>query len=226
MMPEYIVRIDFFNLPARAAGETEYTWAVMEPPKGMGPYAQNKLRKTNFEFSGYLVCNTGKQDRINNAFKFVDWMYSPEGKEILSWGKEGVTYEVVNGKKQFIMDDKGTPPRNLYGIGTYGLYQVVDPESNEALYTEENVREARKAINYLEDRANPLHWLPLNEAETEIQSQLGTTIKTYVDEQLSKFMLDQRPLSEWDAYVQEVKALGVDDLIKMYETAYNRIMKK
>jgi len=225
MMPEYIVRIDFFNLPARAAGEKDYTWAVMEPPKGMGPNAQNKLRKTNFEFSGYLVCNTGKNERINNAFKFVDWMYSPEGKEILSWGKEGVTYEVVNGKKQFILDDKGTPARNLYGIGTYGLYQVVDPESNEALYTEENVIEARKAINYIEDRANPLHWLPLDEAETEIQSQLGNTIKTYVDEQLSKFMLGQRPLSEWDAYVQEVKALGVDDLVKMYENAYNRIMK-
>lgn len=226
MMPEYIVRIDFFNRPARQAGEKDYTWAVMAPPKGNGPDAASKVRKMNLEFSGYLICNTGKTENINNAFKFVDWMYSPEGKEILSWGKEGVTYKVVDGKKQFILDDKGTPARNLYGLGTYGLYLAVDPASNEALYSEENVIEARKAIQYLEERANPLIWLPFNDSEAETQAQLGTTIKTYVDEQFSKFLLGQRPMSEWDAYVQEVKKLGVDELIKMYENTYKRVTSK
>ncbi|NSW90022.1 MAG: extracellular solute-binding protein [Firmicutes bacterium] len=225
MMPEYIVRIDFFNGPARVT-DPEYTWAVMAPPKGIGPNATDRIKKTNFEFSGFLVCNTGKQENINNAFKYVDWMYSPEGIEILSWGKEGVTYKVVNGEKQFILDDKGTPPRNLYGVGTYGLYQVIDPASNEALYSKENVEQARIAIQYVEERANPLNWLPFNEQETEMNAQLGTTIATYVNEQLSKFLLGQRPLSEWDAYVQEVKKLGVDKLIKMYEEAYNRVAKE
>ena len=65
MMPEYIIRIDFFNGPARQAGEKDYTWSVMAPPKGNGPDATSKLRKTNFEFSGYLVCNTGKTENVS-----------------------------------------------------------------------------------------------------------------------------------------------------------------
>lgn len=221
MMMDYIIRLDFFNEPARKT-DPKYTWAVMEPPKGSIATGTSKMAKTNFEFSGYLVCNTGKQENIENAFKFVDWMYSPKGAELLSWGKEGETYKLENGEKKFILDEKGTPARNLYGIGTAGLYQIVDPTSNEALYTRENVEGARKAINFLEARSNPKNWLSGNEQEIEIMRQTGKTIETYAEEQLSKFILGMRPISEWDAYVKEVEALGLDKLLDAYDKAYKR----
>ena len=223
-MPEYIVRIDFFNGPARTT-DPDYTWAVMEPPKGNTSTATNKTGKTNLDLTGYLVVNTGKQESMDNALKFVDWFYSDKGKALVSWGKEGETYKVVNSEKQFILDDKGTPARNLYGFGTYGLYQVIDETSNEALYTKENVAEAHKAAEFLEPRSNPINWLPFNESEKEISDQKLTPITNYVNEQLSKFILGQRPISEWDAYVKEVNALGVEELRKAYEDAYSRVTK-
>lgn len=221
MMPEYIIRIDFFNQPARKENP-DYTWAVMDPPKANISTGTSKLPKTNYELSGYLVCNTGKKENTDNAFKFVDWMYSEKGVELLSWGKEGETYKVENGEKQFILDDKGTPARNLYGIGTTGLYQIVDPTSNEALYSKENVQNAHTALGYLEERANPKAWVPLNDQETEIVTQTSDTVKTYVEQELCKFLLGQRPMSEWNNYVSEVNKLGIEKILDTYDKAYKR----
>ena len=37
-----------------------------------------------------------------------------------------------------------------------------------------------------------------------------------------KFVLGQKSLSEWDAYVATIKNMGVDELIQIYQTAYAR----
>lgn len=221
MMPEYIVRVDFFNQPARKQ-EPDYTWAVMEPPKATTSTGSNMMVKTNYEFSGYLICNTGNKERMDNALKFADWMYNDAAIDLLSWGKEGETYKTENGERQFILDDKGTPARNLYGIGTYGLYQVVDPTSNEALYSKENVENARKAITYLAEKSNPRDWVAIGEKDADIVNQVTNNVKTYSEQEISKFLLGQRPLGEWDNYVKEVKKLGIDQLLEIYDRAYKK----
>ena len=39
------------------------------------------------------------------------------------------------------------------------------------------------------------------------------------------FVLGQRSLSEWDAYVSEIKSMGVDELVQIHQTAYERYIK-
>lgn len=34
------------------------------------------------------------------AVRFIDYMYSPEGSDLLTWGIEGETYRIVDGKKE------------------------------------------------------------------------------------------------------------------------------
>ena len=95
---DYIVRLDFFNIPNRLENP-DYTLALMAPPVPGIQGASALLQKTNLDFGGYCVCNTGKEEKQENAFKLVDWMYSDEGMELLSWGKENETYQVVDGKR-------------------------------------------------------------------------------------------------------------------------------
>ena len=77
----------------------------MAPPNGDNTNGQSKIAKLNMDPTGYVVCNTGKQDRINTALWFVDWMYSDKATDLLSWGKEGVSYTVdASGKRTFILD--------------------------------------------------------------------------------------------------------------------------
>lgn len=82
-------------------------------------------------------------------------MYSDRAFEVLNWGRENETYRVVDGKREFIL--KGDESSNIkYGVGTFGLCQRTDPESNEAIYTEEQREQSQIAYTNTEDHANPI----------------------------------------------------------------------
>ena len=49
-----------------------------------------------------------------------------------------------------------------------------------------------------------------------------TDISTLVQENTQKFILGARDLSEFDAYVEDVKALNIEDLIQFQQAAYDR----
>lgn len=221
LMPEYLVRIDFFNLPARKENP-DYTWAIMAPPKGDTAGGQSRIAKYNMDPSGYLVCNTGKQERIGNALKLLDWMYSDEGCELLSWGKENETYTVENGKKSFSNLVGDETPQSKYGFGTYGVYQRIETAAYSAIYTEEQNEQGKTAYTYTETNVNPVLWLSLNEEESKVRSELKDALINYTDEQISKFLLRQTPMSEWDVFQKNLRDMGVERMLGVYDEAYRR----
>ncbi len=220
---DYIVRIDFFNNTLREV-DPDYTLAMMAPPIPDVPTGQSKLAKTNIELSGWTICNTGKEQNINNAFKLVDWMYSPEGVEILSWGKEGETYEVVDGKKKFIVSP-GEDAQTKYGFFTRGMYQLVDEQAFESTYTEENIVATTETQKYLEERSNPELWLPFTEEEETRKAAISDGLKAYCEENITKFLLGMQPMSEWDNFQKGLIEMGVEEFIQLHEQAYARISK-
>ena len=225
IMPEYIVRIDFFNLANREQN-ADYAWAGMLPPKADTPQGQNRIAKLNVDPSGYIICNTGKKGRMQNALRLVDWMYSDEGSLLLSWGKENETYtKDADGKKAYILPHADDTPQQLYGIMSYGLYQRFDPDASEAAYTEEQNAYGRKAYTYTEDHANPRMWLALNGEEQKVRDTLYDAIINYTDENLSKFLLGQKPVSEWDGFQAGLVEMGVEELLAMYDSAYRRTLE-
>lgn len=219
---DYIVRIDYFNLPTRQQNP-QYTLAAIKPPRADLPTGENALPQLNFDFTGYTICNTGKQERIENAVKVLDWMYSDEGAELLGWGKEGETYEEIDGRRQFILPKADDSPKLLYGVGTAGLYQRIDPSANEATYSVEQIEECHKALEYIEPHVNPMWWLPFNEEEQKRKTELHSEIDEYVKEMLSKFLLGQEPLSSWDSFQESLKKMNLEELLDIYTQAYDRV---
>lgn len=222
MMPEYLVRIDFFNNINRKTNK-DYTWAVMAPPAAATAQGQPKIAKLNMDPTGYVVCNTKDDKRINNAIKLIDWMYSDEGSALLSWGKEGETYKIENGKKKFILGENETA-QSKYGVATYGLLQRTDVAAYESVYSDEQIEQGHKAYTYTEEYVNPTLWLALNEEEMQVRTELFDSINTYTIEMLSKFMLKQEPMSNWDKFQKNLKDMGLERLLGAYESAYSRIM--
>ena len=66
---------------------------------------------------------------------------------------------------------------------------------------------------------------PLNADEREQATLWETPLKDYVNQQTLKFILGQRPLSEWDAYVTELKGKNANQYIDMVNGAYQRYKK-
>ena len=218
---DYMVRIDFFNLSVRQENP-EYTLAMMAPPKADTPEGAQLLMRGDLDFNGYSICNTGKEKNIQNAFRFVDWLYTDEACELLSWGKEGETYEVKDGKRYYLCGENENAQQK-YGVGTYGVYQRMDPAAIEALYSEEQIEACREIVDYTEPNTNPLLWMSFTEDEMSRKIKLEQDICTYAQEEMSKFLLGQEPLSEWDTFQKGLKESGVDELLQIYKEAYDRI---
>ena len=222
IMVDYLVRLDFFNLPNREHNP-DYTWAIMAPPKANDAEGQSLLGKTNVDYRGYVVCNTGKRERMDNALKLLDWMYTDKATEALSWGKEGDTYQTVDGEREFMVENKDNGAQQEYGVATAGTFQRIDPAAFEAAYTKEQIAQGREAVKYNEINANPANWLAFSEEDEDRKTELYTTLQSYVWEQMSKFMMAQTPMSEWDSFQKGLKDLGVDELITLYTDTYNRV---
>lgn len=220
IMTEFMVRFDFFNLPNRTR-DPKYTWSIMAPPRANNKAGQNLVAKFNSDPTGYVICNTGNKKRIDDAIKLVDWMYSEAATDLLSWGKEGETYKIEDGKRRFIVD-KGVNPTAKYGVLSYGLYQRLDPAAVTAAYSDEQAEMTDFAIKHLETNINPINWLALNQEEGNAVKDIRTSLKSYVEERISKFLLEQEPLSNWDSFQKDLKSMGVDELLKVYNSAFIR----
>ena len=81
-------------------------------------------------------------------------------------------------------------------------------------------------MQYLEPNSYPLLWLSLDEDEQREASQINDSLNAYNSENLTKFLLGQRPMSEWDAFQKGFENLQVDDLLEIYTVALNRVLKK
>lgn len=221
IMPEYQVRIDFFNNIARPNGYEEYTLAAMAPP--VGPNGVSKVNKYNMDPTGYSVPNTGKPYAIRNAFRFLNWMYTDEAAELVSWGKEGETYNVVDGKREFIIEGAGETIKTLYGISANGSYLRMDPASVDLQSSAEQAATTDFMLEHTVAGLNPVLYLSYTPEEGALVADYTTQISSYVNENVQKFVIGQRPMSEWESFVEGLKDFPVDELLEVLGGAYDRV---
>ncbi|MBQ7054384.1 MAG: extracellular solute-binding protein [Oscillospiraceae bacterium] len=221
MFPQYQVQIDILNTESRK-NNSEFTMAPMMPPRADTEKGQNKLAKWNVDPCGYVVCNSGNEKRISNAFALLDWFYSDEACELLSWGKEGETYEVRNGEKKYLLGNEANV-QSAYGIQTNSFVVRIEQDAVMESFSEEQRESTAIIAEYIEEGYNPAQWVGLNEEEEAVRAEVGAALQTYTQEMISKFLLGTEPLSKWDEYVAAINEMGADKLLAAYESAYNRV---
>ena len=86
---DYLSRIDFFNNSMRES-DPDFTMAYMAPPS-FGENGVNKFAYSAKGVYGFVVSSQTKH--LDEVLAYVDWMYSDEAKELLSWGRPGELYE-------------------------------------------------------------------------------------------------------------------------------------
>ena len=222
IFPEYQTRINFFNSLARAT-TPDFNLTAMLPPIANKETGVARVGRYNYEPMGYGICNTGKDGEMANAAKYIDWLYTDEAMELVSWGKEGETFEIADGKKQFIADEAGTDVTILYGFATSGSFIRIDPESTTAQLDEDTASVIDFITGYADPRFSPAANLAFNNEETKVIEEKNSALKLYSEEMIMKFILGQEPLSSFDTYVTTLNSLGVEELLSAYDSAYARV---
>jgi len=213
---DYLSRIDSFNIPLQKTNPS-FNLQYMAPPKG-GANGVNKFAYSAAGTYGYIVSAKSKQ--LDNVLKYVDWFYTKEAAELTTWGEEGKTYNIVDGKKKFKPEYGDVAAlRKETGLSTFGLYQVFNYDAHVSTFTKDTQTAYEQSRKYDLPMYVSLSFTP---EEQEIVNTTGVNIAKATDQQISRFIVGDRNLTEWDKYVKEIKDLGLDKLKAVYTKAYAR----
>lgn len=169
---------------------------------------------------GFVVSSQTKH--LNEVLAYVDWMYSDEAEDLLSWGRPGDLYEEASdGTRTWKDFTTAAEMKQATGFETFGFYERYNFDGELATFTDE-CRDATLTAREYDLPQKPV--LAYNEEEQAIVNTIGVNIETYVAEQISKFMLGERSFDDWDNYVAEVEALGLDQLKAVHESSYARML--
>ena len=222
ILPHLQLRIDYFNQLGQQKNP-DYKIQAFAPPVANAEKGVSMVERGDIEMIGLSVCDTKKPEGIANAAKYIDWLYTDEAKELVSWGKEGETFEVVDGKRRYITDEVGTSADIMYGFTLYGTFTRFDPLAAEAFQSETTL----ESEDLIREHTLPYYpvtlWIDFNDEEQDVIDNYLTALRTYTDEMMMKFILGQEPLSKFDEFVETIKSMNVDEVLAAYESAYSRV---
>ncbi len=220
--PEYQTRIDFFNSIFKDNNEPG-RFTAMIPPVANAEKGAPLVMRNSLDPYGNIICNTRDHDRIANAAKYLDWFYADENVELVSWGKEGETFEVVNGKKQYITNGSNEPVKTLYGFGVPQTFYRIDKEAIEATESADISENRAMVLEHRVAKNNASSYITFNNEEQELMTDTRDVIIRYTNETITKILLGQLPLSAYDELEAKCYEYGLEDVLATYEAAYSRI---
>jgi len=221
------------------------TWLTsILPPKVDGVRYWASLDRGSVSPSEGLWMINAKTKYIDTLIKFCDWGYSEDGfndtfygrvGEVSNVNSDGYRTFVIPAGKQFPNVWKGEETINTLGLRQYPYLFHNSIKDNLNPYAAEQTGGDVRSIKYQIEvdgyyNANNVikPWNPLlkyTPDELDTVKQIRTPIQTFAMENSIKFIRGEKPFSEWDKYVADVKAMGLDKLLKVYDAAYGRFNK-
>jgi putative aldouronate transport system substrate-binding protein len=211
--------------PALAATNPSATIAKIPFPSG--PAGDVISAVTRLENGLMISAKAADSPNFVALMQFIDWLwYSDAGEEFALWGVEGTTYtKGPDGKRALA----GGLPSKLQlqqrhgfsgGVFAYGgttelLQSMFSPEELGF----QKIMAAKKLL--------PLPPpYPFTDDEREQATLWEAPLKDFTKQMTLKFILGQRDLGEWDAYVKELDAKGMGSYIALVNKAYERFAKE
>lgn len=182
------------------------------------------FRQTNFHNKEYYTIITTACKNVSEAVKWLDYHYSDEGALLINYGIKDVSYTMENGEPK-LTDFMLKNPKGLSFLQMAWIYKIhMAPYLREpinAYYISDLSRRSMEVWGQAgKDYNMPL--ISLTVDENLRQSSIMSSINAYKDEMILKFMLGIEPLSKYDEYVNQMRKMGIDDVVKIQQTALDR----
>lgn len=222
-----------------------YPWFAplrIEAVEGQAPLFRGANKYNPGWTATAVSASSDKQEAIAKIF---DYLITDESIRLQENGIEGISYELVDGVPSNILDGS---LENTDAVGMalwvngaiFPRYQMNTEISNEMrdtiVYAETNgVKNNQSAkydytiacVNEPEHRIfHDLNGLAIPTVE-EIDrlNEISTDLGTYSSELLTKLIMGEKSLEDWDSYIEDLKELGLDDLLAINQARCDRAMK-
>lgn len=182
-------------------------------------------RGSNVDSYGDVI-STACEDP-ETAVAYIDWWYSDESALLSGYGIEGETYYINDDGQplytDMILNNPLGASRNMRNIYTGMSLKFRVPRVVTASYDSGYDRLDRGTWNSNRDNAWDISsFISRTTEEGEDYAAVMSEVETYVEENIPKFIIGDRSLSEWDTYVQDIKNMGIDEAIAIEEACVER----
>lgn len=163
------------------------------------------------------------------TLRWVDYFYSSQGSIFFRYGVKGKTYNMVNGKPQYVSSITNSSKGEAEAIGQMtpwpggGTPEWINNQNSSAIDTPEDQKATQVLKPYI---PKTIYGSPLFTAQESQQLQsINQDLTTYVQDAEAKFVSGQWSFNQWPQYVANLKKLHVDQLQQIYQSAYSRMQK-
>ena len=206
---------------------------------------QNGVQKGSYEFA---VTDQSDPEAVG---VLLDYLASEDYSVLSEFGIEGYTFEKdENGVMKKFSEGNGSGiseveimsklPALWVNDGILPRVEMVNREQELITcadagktmgYPEEGFADKAKVIQDVYDNEDSYQYAMMDtkanlaaatEAENERIADLTADFETYYKELLTKLILGQQSLDDWDTYLNEMKELGLDELIEITQARYDR----
>ena len=175
------------------------------------------------------ICISTACEEVELALGWINYWFQDEGIMLYNYGVEGDTYVMENGTPVYtdkvMHNELGVDPtlfcRTFSLAGCAFGYTV---QERIYLLYEDYQTEAQAYWTEHTDGAKGVPTLSLTTDESATLAAYGPDIITYVSETLPKFIIGDLPLSQWEDYVNTLTQMHIDDIVAVYQAAYDRYL--
>ena len=165
---------------------------------------------------------------VELACAWIDYFFTDEGILLANYGMEGVSWNY---------NDAGEPEMDLakltdgfpmvsFGTTYYTLACVATLQDFDRVfgtYSEKNLA----AMDLWTETSDDLYTLPtaceLDIEESDRYSEIWSDLSTYADTEVFKFVMGEYDFeADWDAFIDQLKDMGLEECVEIYQTAYDR----
>jgi len=186
-------------------------------------------QRDNF-YPGGLGCaaiTTSCKD-VEVAARLLDYGYSEAGHVLFNFGKEGVSYEMKDGKYTYtdlLLNNPNMSITHSMAGHVRANYNGPFVQDEEYILQYFSLDEQKEALKLWSDTNMKKYTIPPitpNAEESKEIARIMTEVNTYRDECTLKFILGTMDMSEWDNYVSTIKSMGIDKVLEMENAALER----
>lgn len=224
----YAARV--FN-PTIQKNDPNARFDLLKPPA----YAAGETRAYRYEKDwDNLAVISSKAKEPEKIVKFINWMYSEEGRLVTNFGVENKDYDLVDGKptiKQEIVDRHTNDPdpfagiQGELGVGYLSFAKYIDEYTYTQVTDPSFIEMGKQVDQYTADQLIDFqpNWPPFTTEEAEKVKELELKLSNVFNQEIDKFITGKRSLEDWSKLVDQLKGQGVQELEELFNTAYARV---
>ncbi len=162
------------------------------------------------------------------AMQFCNYMYTDEGAVLCNYGIENESFTYNENNQPVFTDLVLNNPEMTTTVALFMYCMDRGPfyrdETREQSGYNQAQREASGIWNSNMTTGQALGSTALNTEESEQVNEFYGDIKTYITQSVLEFVTGTRSLDEFDAYVEHIKDMGIDDVTACWQDAYERYL--